>query len=119
MHPTISLGDDCLAIKISPKDKSIFDGGLFIIRELKGICIRRLQFSVFKDTYQIISIPDNKDYSRQTFPAVDNEGKSRIIGKIIWRSGFTTTKEIEEDFQIPEFLRGYKINLNDKINAEL
>ena len=109
MHPTISLGDDCLAIKISPKDKSIFDGGLFIIRELKGICIRRLQFSVFKDTYQIISIPDNKDYSRQTFPAVDNEGKSRIIGKIIWRSGFTTTKEIEEDFQIPEFLRGDKI----------
>ena len=110
MHPTISMGDDCLAVKILPNDKSIFDGGLFIIRELKGICIRRLQFSVFKDTYQIISIPDNKDYSRQTFPAVDNEGKSRIIGKIIWRSGFTTTKEIEEDFQIPEFLRGDKIS---------
>ena len=53
MHPTISMGDDCLAVKILPNDKSIFDGGLFIIRELKGICIRRLQFSVFKDTYQI------------------------------------------------------------------
>ena len=109
MYPTISMGDDCLAVKNLLNDKEdlkkILEGGLFIVKELKGACIRRLQFSEFKDTFQIISIPDNKEYSRQTFPAFDNDGNSRVLGKIIWRSGFTTTKEVSQDFEIPEFLR--------------
>ena len=109
MYPTISMGDDCLAVKILLNDKEdlkkMLEGGLFIVKELKGACIRRLQFSEFKDTFQIISIPDNKEYSRQTFPAFDNDGNSRVLGKIIWRSGFTTTKEVSQDFEIPEFLR--------------
>ena len=109
MSPTISMGDDCLAVKILFNDKEdlkkMLKGGLFVVRELKGICIRRLQFSEFKDTFQIISIPDNKEYSRQTFPAFDNDGNPRVLGKIIWRSGFTIPKEVSEDFEIPEFLR--------------
>ncbi len=109
MYPTISMGDDCLAVKILLNDKEdvkkMLEGGLFIVKELKGVCIRRLQFSEFKDTFQIISIPDNKEYSRQTFPAFDNDGNPRVLGKIIWRSGFTTTKEVSQDFEIPEFLR--------------
>ena len=109
MSPTISMGDDCLAVKISFNNKEdlkkMMEGGLFVVRELKGICIRRLQFSEFKDTFQIISIPDNKEYSRQTFPALDNDGNPRVLGKIIWRSGFTISKEVSEDFKIPEFLR--------------
>ena len=109
MSPTISMGDDCLAVKISFNNKEdlkkMMEGGLFVVRELKGICIRRLQFSEFKDTFQIISIPDNKEYSRQTFPALDNDGNPRVLGKIIWRSGFTISKEVSEDFEIPEFLR--------------
>ena len=109
MSPTISMGDDCLAVKISFNNKEdlkkMLKGGLFVVRELKGICIRRLQFSEFKDTFQIISIPDNKEYSRQTFPALDNDGNPRVLGKIIWRSGFTISKEVSEDFKIPEFLR--------------
>ena len=109
MSPTISMGDDCLAVKISFNNKEdlkkMLKGGLFVVRELKGICIRRLQFSEFKDTFQIISIPDNKEYSRQTFPALDNDGNPRVLGKIIWRSGFTISKEVSEDFEIPEFLR--------------
>ena len=108
MHPTVSMGDDCLAVSISFNDKEdlkkMLKGGLFVVRELKGICIRRLQFSEFKDTFQIISIPDNKEYSRQTFPAFDNDGNPRVLGKIIWRSGFTISKEVSEDFEIPEFL---------------
>ena len=61
-------------------------------RNLVKLCIRRLQFTMFEDTYQIISIPDNKKYSRQTIQALDNKGKPRndyIIGKVIWKSGFT------------------------------
>ena len=108
MHPTVSMGDDCLAVSISFNNKEdlkkMLKGGLFVVRELKGICIRRLQFSEFKDTFQIISIPDNKEYSRQTFPAFDNDGNPRVLGKIIWRSGFTISKEVSEDFEIPEFL---------------
>ena len=119
MAPTISKEDDCLAVKISlnnEKDKKkMLEGGLFVVKELKGICIRRLQFSEFKDTFQIISIPDNKNYSRQTFSALDNEGRSRVLGKIIWRSGFTIEQEnvdnknqslfdTNEDFIIPELL---------------
>ena len=52
MHPTVSMGDDCLAVSISFNDKEdlkkMLKGGLFVVRELKGTCIRRLQFSEFK-----------------------------------------------------------------------
>ena len=115
MSPAISIGDDCLAIKTTLSETNAFKGGLFVVKEFNKICIRRLQFTMFKDTYQIISIPDNNKYSRQTIAALDNKGKPRtdyIIGKVIWKSGFTTQKNIidernlfEQDFEIPEFLR--------------
>ena len=108
MHPTISMGDDCLAVRLSLNEredtKKLMKGGLFVVRELKGVCIRRLQYSEFKDSVQIISIPDNKEYSRQIFPSFDKDGNSRVLGKIIWRSGFTISKEVSEHFEIPEFI---------------
>ena len=96
MEPIISSGDECLAFKTTLGETSAFKGGLFVVKEFNKICIRRLQFTMFEDTYQIISIPDNKKYSRQTIQALDNKGKPRndyIIGKVIWKSGFT----LEED----------------------
>ncbi len=118
MHPTILKGDDCLVVKTSLANTNAFRGGLFLVNELGRICIRRLQFTMFEDTYQIISIPDNKKYSRQTIPALDNKKKPRndyILGKVIWKSGFTIEQEnvdnknqslfdTNEDFMIPEFL---------------
>jgi len=118
MSPTISKGDDCLVVKTSLANTNAFRGGLFLVNELGRICIRRLQFTMFEDTYQIISIPDNKKYSRQTIPALDNKKKPRndyILGKVIWKSGFTIEQEnvdnknqslfdTNEDFIIPEFL---------------
>ena len=53
---------------------------------------------MFEDTYQIISIPDNKKYSRQTIQALDNKGKPRndyILGKVIWKSGFTQEENVK------------------------
>ena len=119
MHPTISYGDDCLVVKTSLANTNAFRGGLFVVNELGRICIRRLQFTMFENTYQIISIPDNKKYSRQTIPALDNKGKPRndyILGKVIWKSGFTLENENNDnknqslfgdntDFMIPEFLK--------------
>ena len=115
MSPAISIGDECLAIKTTLGETNAFKGGLFVVKEFNKICIRRLQFTMFKDTYQIISIPDNNKYSRQTIPAMDNKGKPRkdyIIGKVIWKSGFTNENNIikdrnlfEQDFEVPEFLR--------------
>ena len=132
MHPTISLGDDCLIetvvlnSKEDLKNNKEFESGLFLVNELKGLCIRRLQFSEFKDTFQIISLPDNKEYSRQTFPAFDNDGNPRVLGKVIWKSGFTTPKELsnlfndtlnqEVDFEIPEFLRRNQNTTNEEID---
>ena len=129
MHPTISLGDDCLIERVTLnsredlKNNKEFESGLFLVNELKGLCIRRLQFSEFKDTFQIISLPDNKEYTRQTFPAFDNDGNPRVLGKVIWKSGFTASKELsnlfnntsnqEVDFEIPEFLRRNQ-NTNDE-----
>ena len=118
MYPTLSKGDDCLVIKSSLANTNAFRGGLFVVNELGRMCIRRLQFTMFENTYQIISIPDNKKYSRQTIPALDNKGKPRndyILGKVIWKSGFTLEDENDdnknqslfdtnEDFIIPEFL---------------
>ena len=118
MYPTLSKGDDCLVIKTSLANTNAFRGGLFVVNELGRICIRRLQFTMFENTYQIISIPDNKKYSRQTIPALDNKGKPRndyILGKVIWKSGFTLEDENDDnknqslfddntDFMIPEFL---------------
>ena len=92
MEPIISSGDECLAIKTTLRETNAFKGGLFVVKEFGKIVIRRLQFTMFEDTYQIISIPDNKKYSRQTIQALDNKGKPRndyIIGKVIWKSGFT------------------------------
>ena len=92
MEPIISSGDECLAIKTTLGETNAFKGGLFVVKEFGKIVIRRLQFTMFEDTYQIISIPDNKKYSRQTIQALDNKGKPRndyIIGKVIWKSGFT------------------------------
>tara|TARA_B110001452_G_scaffold129983_1_gene107994 strand:+ start:151 stop:1305 length:1155 start_codon:yes stop_codon:yes gene_type:complete len=92
MEPIISSGDECLAIKTTLGETNAFKGGLFVVKEFGKIVIRRLQFTMFEDTYQIISIPDNKKYSRQTIQALDNRGKPRkdyIIGKVIWKSGFT------------------------------
>jgi len=130
MSPAISIGDECLAIKTTLGETNAFKGGLFVVKEFNKICIRRLQFTMFKDTYQIISIPDNNKYSRQTIAALDNEGKPRkdyIIGKVIWKSGFTNENNsimdknlFEQDFEIPEFLsRGLKSEPNlfsDEIN---
>ena len=81
------------------KNNKEFESGLFLVNELKGLCIRRLQFSEFKDTFQIISLPDNKEYSRQTFPAFDNDGNPRVLGKVIWKSGFTAPKELSNLFK--------------------
>jgi len=92
MEPIISSGDECLAIKTTLGETNAFKGGLFVVKEFGKIVIRRLQFTMFEDTYQIISIPDNKKYSSQTIQALDNKGKPRndyIIGKVIWKSGFT------------------------------
>ena len=115
MSPTISKGNDCLAVRTTLGETNAFKGGLFVVKEFGKICVRRLQFTMFKDTYQIISIPDNTKYSRQTIAALDNKGKPRqdyIIGKVIWKSGFTVENEdtkdgnlFEQDFEIPEFLR--------------
>ena len=130
MSPAISIGDECLAIRTTLGETNAFKGGLFVVKEFNKICIRRLQFTMFKDTYQIISIPDNNKYSRQTIAALDNEGKPRkdyIIGKVIWKSGFTNENNtimnknlFEQDFEIPEFLsRGLKSEPNlfsDEIN---
>jgi len=130
MSPAISIGDECLAIKTTLGETNAFKGGLFVVKEFNKICIRRLQFTMFKDTYQIISIPDNNKYSRQTIAALDNKGKPRkdyIIGKVIWKSGFTNENNtimdknlFEQDFEIPEFLsRGLKSEPNlfsDEIN---
>ena len=130
MSPAISIGDECLAIKTTLGETNAFKGGLFVVKEFNKICIRRLQFTMFKDTYQIISIPDNNKYSRQTIAALDNEGKPRkdyIIGKVIWKSGFTNENNsimdknlFEQDFEISEFLsRGLKSEPNlfsDEIN---
>ncbi len=118
MHPTISKGDDCLVVKTSLANTNAFRSGLFVVNELGRICIRRLQFTMFENTYQIISIPDNKKYSRQTISALDNKGNPRkdyILGKVIWKSGFTLEQENIDnknqslfddntDFMIPEFL---------------
>ena len=123
MSPAISIGDECLAIKTTLGETNAFKGGLFVVKEFNKICIRRLQFTMFKDTYQIISIPDNNKYSRQTIAALDNKGKPRkdyIIGKVIWKSGFTNENNtimdknlFEQDFEIPEFLsRGLKSEPN-------
>ena len=123
MSPAISIGDECLAIKTTLGETNAFKGGLFVVKEFNKICIRRLQFTMFKDTYQIISIPDNNKYSRQTIAALDNRGKPRkdyIIGKVIWKSGFTNENNtimdknlFEQDFEIPEFLsRGLKSEPN-------
>ena len=123
MSPAISIGDECLAIKTTLGETNAFKGGLFVVKEFNKICIRRLQFTMFKDTYQIISIPDNNKYSRQTIAALDNKGKPRkdyIIGKVIWKSGFTNENNtimdknlFEQDFEIPEFLsRGLKSKPN-------
>ena len=123
MSPAISIGDECLAIKTTLGETNAFKGGLFVVKEFNKICIRRLQFTMFKDTYQIISIPDNNKYSRQTIAALDNKGKPRqdyIIGKVIWKSGFTNNNVsikdrnlFEQDFEIPEFLsRGLKSEPN-------
>ena len=123
MSPAISIGDECLAIKTTLGETNAFKGGLFVVKEFNKICIRRLQFTMFKDTYQIISIPDNNKYSRQTIAALDNKGKPRkdyIIGKVIWKSGFTNENNtimdknlFEQDFEIPEFLsRGIKSEPN-------
>ena len=123
MSPAISIGDECLAIKTTLGETNAFKGGLFVVKEFNKICIRRLQFTMFKDTYQIISIPDNNKYSRQTIAALDNKGKPRkdyIIGKVIWKSGFTSENNtnmdknlFEQDFEIPEFLnRGLKSEPN-------
>ena len=123
MSPAISIGDECLAIKTTLGETNAFKGGLFVVKEFNKICIRRLQFTMFKDTYQIISIPDNNKYSRQTIAALDNKGKPRkdyIIGKVIWKSGFTNENNtimdknlFEHDFEIPEFLsRGLKSEPN-------
>ena len=130
MSPAISIGDECLAIKTTLGETNAFKGGLFVVKEFNKICIRRLQFTMFKDTYQIISIPDNNKYSRQTIAALDNRGKPRkdyIIGKVIWKSGFTNNNDFikdrnlfEQDFEIPEFLsKGLKSEPNlfsDEIN---
>ena len=130
MSPAISIDDECLAIKTTLGETNAFKGGLFVVKEFNKICIRRLQFTMFKDTYQIISIPDNNKYSRQTIAALDNKGKPRkdyIIGKVIWKSGFTNENNtimdknlFEQDFEIPEFLsRGLKSEPNlfsDEIN---
>ena len=130
MSPAISIGDECLAIRTTLGETNAFKGGLFVVKEFNKICIRRLQFTMFKDTYQIISIPDNNKYSRQTIAALDNEGKPRkdyIIGKVIWKSGFTNENNsimdknlFEQDFEISEFLsRGLKSEPNlfsDEIN---
>ena len=130
MSPAISIGDECLAIKTTLGETNAFKGGLFVVKEFNKICIRRLQFTMFKDTYQIISIPDNNKYSRQTIAALDNKGKPRkdyIIGKVIWKSGFTNENNsimdknlFEQDFEISEFLsRGLKSEPNlfsDEIN---
>lgn len=92
MEPIISRGDECLAYKSTLGETNAFKGGLFVVKEFGKIVIRRLQFTMFEDTYQIISIPDNNKYSRQTIQALDNKGKPRndyIIGKVIWKSGFT------------------------------
>ena len=123
MSPAISIDDECLAIKTTLGETNAFKGGLFVVKEFNKICIRRLQFTMFKDTYQIISIPDNNKYSRQTIAALDNKGKPRkdyIIGKVIWKSGFTNENNtimdknlFEQDFEIPEFLsRGLKSEPN-------
>ena len=123
MSPAISIGDECLAIKTTLGETNAFKGGLFVVKEFNKICIRRLQFTMFKDTYQIISIPDNNKYSRQTIAALDNKGKPRkdyIIGKVIWKSGFTNENKtimnknlFDQDFEIPEFLsRGLKSEPN-------
>ena len=123
MSPAISIGDECLALKTTLGETNAFKGGLFVVKEFNKICIRRLQFTMFKDTYQIISIPDNNKYSRQTIAALDNKGKPRkdyIIGKVIWKSGFTNENNtimdknlFEQDFEIPEFLsRGLKSEPN-------
>ena len=118
MYPTLSKGDDCLVIKTSLANTNAFRGGLFVVNELGRMCIRRLQFTMFENTYQIISIPDNKKYSRQTISALDNKGNPRkdyILGKVIWKSGFTLEQENIDnknqslfddntDFMIPEFL---------------
>ena len=123
MSPAISIGDECLAIKTTLGETNAFKGGLFVVKEFNKICIRRLQFTMFKDTYQIISIPDNNKYSRQTIAALDNKGKPRkdyIIGKVIWKSGFTNENNtimdknlFEQDFEIPEYLsRGLKSEPN-------
>lgn len=123
MSPAISIGDECLAIKTTLGETNAFKGGLFVVKEFNKICIRRLQFTMFKDTYQIISIPDNNKYSRQTIAALDNKGKPRkdyIIGKVIWKSGFTNENNtimdknlFDQDFEIPEFLsRGLKSEPN-------
>ena len=130
MSPAISIGDECLAIRTTLGETNAFKGGLFVVKEFNKTCIRRLQFTMFKDTYQIISIPDNNKYSRQTIAALDNKGKPRkdyIIGKVIWKSGFTNENNtimdknlFEQDFEIPEFLsRGLKSEPNlfsDEIN---
>ncbi len=130
MSPAISIDDECLAIKTTLGETNAFKGGLFVVKEFNKICIRRLQFTMFKDTYQIISIPDNNKYSRQTIAALDNRGKPRkdyIIGKVIWKSGFTNNNDFikdrnlfEQDFEIPEFLsKGLKSEPNlfsDEIN---
>ena len=94
----ISRGDECLAYKSTLGQTNAFKGGLFVVKEFGKICIRRLQFTMFEDTYQIISIPDNKKYSRQTIQALDNKGKPRndyILGKVIWKSGFTQEENVE------------------------
>ena len=98
MEPIISRGDECLAYKSTLGQTNAFKGGLFVVKEFGKICIRRLQFTMFEDTYQIISIPDNKKYSRQTIQALDNKGKPRndyILGKVIWKSGFTQEENVE------------------------
>ena len=51
---------------------------------------------MFKDTYQIISIPDNNKYSRQTMAALDNKGKPKekiiLLAKIKYGNRDLLTK---------------------------
>ena len=50
MHPTISLGDDCLIERVTLnsredlKNNKEFESGLFLVNELKGLCIRSYNF---------------------------------------------------------------------------
>ena len=56
----------------------------------------------------------------------DNDGNPRVLGKVIWKSGFTTSKELpnlfsdttnqDVDFEIPEFLRRNQNTNNEEID---